>query len=219
MLKCSTERLPDLPKNYFIVAPMILEVKRFIDIVLSLFGLAVLSPLFLVVAVLIKRDSEGPVFVKLKRISQDKEFNFYKFRSMVKDAHNLRVNLVAYNNRRGTPFFKMKDDPRITRVGRFLRRHYLDELPSLFNVLKGEISLVGPRPHEPEEVVLYQAQYPDIVAAKAGITCLPRLYNPHITFEEEMAMEQEYLKNQSLWLDLKILAKTFAKVLKDRPEG
>lgn len=213
------ERLPDLPKNNYIMVPIILKVKRSIDIVLSLIGLVVLSPLFLLIAFLIKLDSEGPVFAKLKRISQGKEFNFYKFRSMVKEAHLLKADLAVFNNRKDTPFFKMKDDPRITRAGRFLRRYYLDELPSLFSVLKGEISLVGPRPHEPEEVVLYRDKYPEVVAAKAGITCLPRLYNPHITFEEEMVFEEQYLKNQSLLLDFKILVKTLAKVLKDRPEG
>ncbi|MEK7659456.1 MAG: sugar transferase [Patescibacteria group bacterium] len=201
------------------MVPIILKVKRSIDIVLSLIGLVVLSPLFLLIAFLIKLDSEGPVFAKLKRISQGKEFNFYKFRSMVKEAHLLKADLAVFNNRKDTPFFKMKDDPRITRAGRFLRRYYLDELPSLFSVLKGEISLVGPRPHEPEEVVLYRDKYPEVVAAKAGITCLPRLYNPHITFEEEMVFEEQYLKNQSLLLDFKILVKTLAKVLKDRPEG
>lgn len=194
-------------------------VKRFIDMILSLIGLIILSPLFLVAAFLIKLDSEGPVFVRLKRISGGKEFDFYKFRSMVKDAHLFKAELAVFNNRKGTPFFKMKDDPRITKVGRFLRRYYLDELPSLLNVLKGDIGLVGPRPHEPEEVVLYQEKYPEVVAAKAGITCLPRLYNPHLTFEEEMLLEQTYLKNQSLQLDLKILAKTLLKVFKDRPEG
>src|SRR3989344_170806 len=108
------------PKLYY-------GVKRFTDIVLSFIGLVILSPLFLILAFLIKLDSEGPVFVKLKRISQGKEFDFYKFRSMVKDAHNLKASLASYNNRAGTPFFKMKDDTRITRTGKFLRRHYLDE--------------------------------------------------------------------------------------------
>jgi len=198
---------------------MSLKVKYLVDIFLSFIGLIILSPLFLIIAFLIKLDSEGPVFVKLKRISQGKEFDFYKFRSMVKDAHNLKASLASYNNRAGTPFFKMKDDPRITRTGKFLRRHYLDELLSLINILKGDISLVGPRPHEPEEVILYQDRYPEVVAAKAGITCLPRLYNPHLTFEEEMNFEREYLESQSFWLDSKILAKTLLKVLRDRPEG
>ena len=193
--------------------------KRLIDIFLSLFGLIVLSPFFFIIAIMIKLDSEGPVFARLKRISRGKEFNFYKFRSMVKDAHSLKASLASYNNRAGTPFFKMKNDPRVTRIGRFLRRYYLDELPSLINVLKGDIGLVGPRPHEPDEVILYQEKYPEVVAAKAGITCLPRLHNPHLTFGEEMALEQEYLKKQSLWLDFKILVKTLAKVFKDRPEG
>ena len=194
-------------------------IKRLIDIILSLVGLIILSPLFLVIAFLIKWDSEGPAFVKLKRVSRGKEFDFYKFRSMIKNAHLYKSRLVAFNNRKGTPFFKMKNDPRITKVGRFLRRYFLDELPSIFNVLKNDISFVGPRPHEPREIILYKDKYPEIVSAKAGITCLPRLYNPHLTFEEEMIMEQAYLKNQSLGLDFKILVKTLVKVLKDRPEG
>lgn len=195
------------------------KVKRLIDIVLSSIGLVTLSPLFLIVAVMIKLDSDGPIFARLKRISRGREFDFIKFRSMVKDAHFLKGQLASFNNRINTPFFKMKDDPRITKIGRFLRRHYLDELPSLLNVLKGQISLVGPRPHEPEEVILYQDKYPEVVAAKAGITSLARLYNPHLTFEEEMALEREYLKRQSLLLDFKILVKTLLKVLRDRPEG
>lgn len=198
---------------------MDLKVKRFIDIVLSLTGLIILSPIFLIITLLIKLDSEGPIFVKLKRISRGKVFGFIKFRSMVKDAHLQKAQLVAFNDRKGTPFFKMKNDPRITKIGKILRRYFLDELPSLINVLKGDISLVGPRPHEPEEVVFYRHQYPEVVAAKAGITCLPRLVNPHLSFEEEMALEQVYLKSQSLLLDFKILVKTLLKVLKDRPEG
>jgi lipopolysaccharide/colanic/teichoic acid biosynthesis glycosyltransferase len=195
------------------------KVKRLFDFVFSLLGLIILSPLFFIIAIFIKMDSEGPVFAKLKRISRGREFDFIKFRSMIKDAHLKKAELAAFNNRQGTPFFKMKDDPRITRVGRFLRRYFLDELPSLANVLKGDISLVGPRPHESEEVTLYKNEYPEVAAAKAGITCLPRLYNPHLTFEEEMGFEREYLKNQSLLLDFKILVKTLFKVLKDRPEG
>lgn len=195
------------------------KIKRLIDITLSLAGLIILSPLFLVIAFLIKWDSDGPVFAKLKRVSRGKEFDFYKFRSMINNAYLYKSQLAAFNSRKGTPFFKMKDDPRITRVGKFLRRYYLDELPSLINVLKGDISLVGPRPHEPEEIAFYKNRYSEVVAAKAGITCLPRLYNPHLSFEEEMALEEKYLENQSLWLDFKILTKTLLKVLKDRPEG
>ncbi len=195
--------------------------KRFFDVILSSVGLVILSPIFLIVGILIKLDSEGPVFVRLKRISRGKEFDFIKFRSMVNNAHalNPQLRLVRNDRLNAGPFWKMKDDPRITKAGKFLRSHYLDEFPSLWNVLKGDISLVGPRPHEPEEVAFYRNDYPDVVVAKAGITCLPRLYNPHITFEREMELEQDYLKNQSLWLDLKILIKTLLKVLKDRPEG
>ena len=200
---------------------MTLFLKRALDILFSFIGFIILSPVFLIVAILIKIDSEGPVFVKLKRISQGKGFNFIKFRSMINNAHSLnpQMRLIRNDRPNAGPFWKMKDDPRITRIGKFLRSHFLDELPSLFNVLKGDISLVGPRPHEPGEVALYKNDYPEVVAAKAGITCLPRLYNPHLTFEQEMALEREYLKNQSLWLDFKILVKTLLKVLKDRPEG
>ena len=195
--------------------------KRLFDVILSLAGLIILSPLFLIIAILVKLDSKGSIFVKLKRVSHGKEFDFIKFRSMINNAHALNPQLRLIRNDRPNagPFWKMKDDPRITKVGKFLRSHFLDELPSLINVLKGDISLVGPRPHEPQEVVLYQNEYPEVVAAKAGITCLPRLYNPHLTFEQEMALEREYLKNQALWLDLVILVRTLLKVLRDRPEG
>lgn len=195
------------------------KVKRFIDIILSLLGLIILSPLFLMIGILIKLDSDGPAFVKLKRMSRGREFDFIKFRSMIKDAHLQKAQLAAFNDRKGTPFFKMRDDPRITRVGRILRRYFLDEFPSLTNVLKGDISLVGPRPAEPQEVIQYKDIYPEVVMAKAGITCLPRLYNPHLTFEQEMALEKEYLISQSLWLDFKILVKTLAKMVWYRPEG
>ena len=197
------------------------KVKRFIDIVLSLLGFIILSPLFLIITIFIKLDSEGPAFVRLKRVSRGKEFNFIKFRSMINNAHalNPQMRLIRNDRLEPGPFWKMKNDPRITKVGKFLRSHFLDEFPSLINVLKGDISLVGPRPHEPEEINFYRNEYPEVVAAKAGITCLPRLYNPHLTFEQEMGLEQEYLKNQSLWLDLVILAKTLLKVFKDRPEG
>lgn len=197
------------------------KVKRFIDIVLSLIGLIILSPLFLIIGILIKLDSEGPIFVRLKRISRGKEFDFIKFRSMIKNAHalNPQLRLVRNDRPKAGPFWKMKDDPRITKVGKFIRSHYLDEFPSLWNVLRGDISLVGPRPHEPEEVAFYKNDYPDVVTAKAGITCLPRLFNPHITFEEEISLEREYLKSQSLRLDFNILIKTLLKILRDRPEG
>lgn len=191
-------------------------VKRFIDIVLSFFSLIFLSPLFLIIAFLIKWDSEGPVFVKLKRISQGREFYLYKFRSMIKDAHQLRPLLLNFNERKDSPFFKMRNDPRITKFGKFLRCYYLDELPQLINVLKGEISLVGPRPHEPEEVAVYKDKFPGVVGIKAGMTGLSQINGAsNLSFEQELYLDDYYARNHSILLDLKIIFATLLKFLKN----
>lgn len=188
-------------------------VKRVMDFLGAAAGLVILSPLFAIIAFLIKWDSEGPVFVKLKRVSQGKEFYLYKFRSMVKNAEKLKKDLLHLNERKDGPFFKIKNDPRVTKFGRFLRRYHLDELPQLINVLKGEISLVGPRPHEPEEVDTYKNKYKDIVLAKAGITGLAQVSGASsLSFEEEIRLDYEYIKNFSIFLDIKILFKTLIKI-------
>ncbi len=192
-------------------------IKRLIDLVGSSVGLVVLSPLFFIVAFIIKWDSRGPVFVKLKRVSQKKEFYLYKFRSMIEGAEDLKPLLWAYNERRDGPLFKMKDDPRVTKIGRFLRKYRIDELPQLINVIRGEISLTGPRPHQPDEIGKYQKHHKKLLAIKAGITGLSQVSgSSDLPFEEEVKLDTYYIENWSLLMDLKILLKTLAFIVRDR---
>lgn len=189
--------------------------KRIIDIIVSIILLVILSPLFLIIAILIKTDSKGPIFVKLERVGYDgKKFLMYKFRSMIKDAHKLKKTLLKYNERKG-PLFKMKNDPRITKIGRYLRKYSIDELPQLLNVLKGEMSLVGPRPHEPEEVLKYQEYQKELLSIKPGITGLAQISGrSELAFEQEAMLDLYYIENWSILLDFFILFKTIKVVLK-----
>jgi len=189
-------------------------IKRFVDIIGSVFGLIVFSPLFLIVALIIKLDSEGPVFVKLKRIGQkNKKFKLLKFRSMVRNAEAMKKKLVHLNERKG-PLFKMKEDPRITRFGKFIRRTSIDELPQLWNVLKGEMSLIGPRPHEPEEVAQYKKHHKKLLTIKPGMTGMAQVSGrSELDFEDEVRLDTYYIENWSLGIDLRILFKTIFVVL------
>jgi len=190
------------------------HVKRPLDVVASLIGLVLLSPVFLVLAVLVKLDSPGPVFFKQLRVGKDgKEFEFYKFRSMVQDAEALKTKLMHLNELDG-PVFKISDDPRITAFGRFLRRTSLDELPQLFNVLRGDMSLVGPRPPLPDEVANYESWQRQKLSVLPGITCLWQISGRnHIGFTEWMRLDIEYIRRQSFGVDLKILIRTLPAVL------
>jgi lipopolysaccharide/colanic/teichoic acid biosynthesis glycosyltransferase len=172
--------------------------------------LIILSPLFLILSLIIKIDSAGPVFAQLERIGEGGEkFVLFKFRSMIRDAHQLKKNLIALNERNDGPLFKIKNDPRITRFGRFLRKTSLDELPQLFNVIKGEMSLVGPRPHEPEEVAKYQKHHRKVLTIKPGITGLAQISGrSDLNFEEEVKLDTYYIENWSLKLDIQIIIKT-----------
>jgi exopolysaccharide biosynthesis polyprenyl glycosylphosphotransferase len=191
--------------------------KRIIDIFSSVFGLVILSPLFLVIAFAIKWESEGPVFVGLERISGNKKFKLFKFRSMIKDAEKYKKYLLPFNERPEGPLFKMKNDPRVTKVGRFLRRHRLDEFPQLWNVLKGDISLVGPRPHQPDEIAQYQKHHKRVLDIKAGMTGMAQISgSSDLPFEEEVALDTLYIERWSLWQDFKILFLTFLKLFRDR---
>lgn len=191
--------------------------KRLIDILASLVALIILSPLFLIIALAIKWETAGSVFARLRRVSQDKEFNLLKFRSMVKNAEELKPLLSALNERQDGPLFKMKDDPRITKVGRWLRRSRLDELPQFWNVLKGEISLVGPRPHQPDEVARYQKHHKKVLRIKAGATGLAQVSgSSDLSFEKEVALDSFYLEHWSWSQDLKIILKTVVKMFTDR---
>lgn len=204
-----------------------LFLKRGIDIVGALTGIVVLSPLMLVIAYLIKKDSPGKVIFKQKRIGEKGvPFDFYKFRSMYANNNDqihrdyvqnlINGNTASINQGdESKPFFKMKADPRITPIGRFIRKTSIDELPQLFNVLKGEMSLVGPRPPLPYEVEKYKSWHlKRVLAMKPGITGLWQVEGRGRTeFDESVRLDVRYLKHWSLWLDVKILFKTVKEVL------
>jgi exopolysaccharide biosynthesis polyprenyl glycosylphosphotransferase len=196
---------------------MQLLLKRLIDAVVSLIVLIVLFPLMLVVAILIKLTSPGPVFFSQKRVGMNqRQFKLYKFRSMVADAEERKLALQHLNERDG-PAFKIENDPRTTRVGQFIRKTSIDELPQLFNVLSGEMSLVGPRPPLPEEVKRYEWLFRKRLSVKPGVTCIWQISGRNnVTFDRWMKMDHEYIENWSLWLDLKILVKTIPAVLFSR---
>ncbi|OGZ38793.1 MAG: hypothetical protein A3A94_02015 [Candidatus Portnoybacteria bacterium RIFCSPLOWO2_01_FULL_43_11] len=192
-------------------------IKRIVDVSGAFLGLILISPFFGLIAFIVKWDSAGPVLVKLKRISHGKEFNLYKFRSMIEGAEDLKKFLWAYNERKDGPLFKIRKDPRVTRVGRFLRKYRIDELPQLINVLKGEMSLVGPRPHQPDEIAKYQKHHKKVLAIKPGITGLAQASgSSELSFEEEVKLDTYYVENWSLLKDLKIFLRTLVILFKDR---
>lgn len=202
--------------------------KRVFDVFASLFGLIILAPFFLLIAVAIKIDSRGTVFFRFlddgsiaKRIGErGRRFRCLKFRTMKTGTHNMRyTDLADKNIRKDSPMVKIKNDPRITAVGKLLRRFSLDELPQLWNVLKGEMSLVGPRPHLPEEVEKYERHHKFVLTLKPGITGLAQISGrSDLQFEQEVKLDSYYIENWSLWLDLKILLKTIGVVLKQYRE-
>lgn len=184
--------------------------KRLIDIVGSLCGIILLSPLFLIVAILIKlEDPKGKVFFAQERNGKyPKTFKMYKFRSMVHNAEELLKDLMDRNEQTG-PVFKINDDPRITKVGKVIRKTSIDELPQLFNVLKGDMSLVGPRPPIPHEVDQYNSYQMQRLAVKPGLTCIWQVSGRNnIGFDEWVEMDIEYIKTRNLWLDIKLIFKT-----------
>ncbi len=198
--------------------------KRLFDIIFSLVFIILIFPLGLILSLLIVLDSYGPAIVKLRRVGKEgKVFMMYKFRSMIKDAHllkydkdgNLKPDLAKQNLRSDGPLFKNENDSRITRFGKFLRRSSLDELPQLINVLRGEMSLVGPRPHEPEEVNKYQQHQKKLLSIKPGMTGLAQISGrSNLSFSEEVKLDLYYIENWSLKNDLQIIFKTFWVVIK-----
>jgi exopolysaccharide biosynthesis polyprenyl glycosylphosphotransferase len=192
--------------------------KRIFDLLISVLLLIITSPLFLIISVLIKLESSGPVLYVNQRIGgKGRQFGLLKFRSMVKDAEAMKERLLAQNERGEGPLFKLKNDPRITRMGKFIRRWSIDELPQLINVLKGELSLVGPRPHEPHEVAKYQKHHKRLLDIKPGLTGLAQVSGrSDLPFEDEVKLDVYYIENWSLWLDLKILLQTPRAVLSAR---
>ena len=190
-------------------------VKRIIDIVGSGVGMIVLSPVFLGIAAAVKLSSPGPVFFSQIRVGRyGRHFRFYKFRSMRQDAEALKSKLLAQNESKDGVIFKMKDDPRITKVGRFLRRTSLDELPQLWNVFIGDMSLVGPRPPVPKEVQEYTLEDRKRLDVIPGITCLWQIKGrSDIPFHEQVRLDKEYILAPGVWKDLKILLTTIPAII------
>jgi lipopolysaccharide/colanic/teichoic acid biosynthesis glycosyltransferase len=196
-------------------SPIYLAAKRGIDAVVSSVLLLLLFPVFLVLAVAVSATSPGPVFYRWKVVGQSgRQFVSYKFRSMVANADTLRSQLDSLNEMSG-PVFKMTHDPRITKVGSWMRRYSLDELPQLYSVLKGDMSLVGPRPPLVTEYAQFTAFQKQKLAVKPGITCLWQVggRNQVSDFDEWVKLDLEYIRNWSLYLDLKILLHTVKEVL------
>lgn len=188
--------------------------KRVFDILFAIILIVLLIPLWIIVGILIKLDSKGSVLYLSKRKYKDKIFDVYKFRSMVSDADQKKAALLAKNERKG-PLFKIKNDPRVTKLGKFLRKTSIDELPQLFNVLLGNMSIVGPRPHLPEEVDNYKSHHKRVFAIKPGITGLAQINGrSNLDFEDEIKLDFYYIENWSMWLDFKIILKSITVVFR-----
>ncbi|PFX98205.1 multidrug MFS transporter [Bacillus mycoides] len=193
-----------------------LAFKRCMDFIGALCGLILLSPIFIIIAFLIKyEDSKGPILFKQVRVGKNgKEFYMYKFRSMVTDAEEKLQDLLKYNEVSGA-MFKMKEDPRVTKIGKFIRKTSLDELPQLLNVLKGEMSLVGPRPPLPREVEKYTRYDRQRLLVTPGCAGLWQVTERNsVGFKEMVELDLEYIKKRSLLYDLKIILKTIQIMIK-----
>ena len=203
---------------WYFTVNMSYGIKRFLDILLSLTALILLSPLFLVLGILIKLTSPGPVFFVQVRVGRfGRNFCFYKFRSMYIDAEQRKKELLAQNQSKDGVIFKMKNDPRITPIGRIIRKTSMDELPQFLNVLFGDMSLVGPRPPVPSEVKEYSIEARKRLNVKPGLTCLWQVSGrSDIPFKEQVKLDKEYISSRSLKSDLLILLKTIPAILSGR---
>lgn len=191
-------------------------VKRAMDIIGSAIGLVLLSPVFLILAILVKLDSKGPVFFSHKRLGyKGKIIKVYKFRSMVINAEELLSNLTPEQKKEFEENFKLENDPRITKMGDFLRRTSLDELPQLLNILKGELSIVGPRPVVEKEIELYGEYATKFLSVKPGLTGNWQANGrSDTTYDERVQLDMDYIDNRTIWMDIAIILKTFIVVFK-----
>lgn len=191
-----------------------IRLKRYFDIVVSLLALVVLFPLMLVVVILIKLESRGPIIFQQVRVGQyGRHFKFFKFRSMYNDTDRRKAELLSLNQSADGVIFKMKRDPRVTRVGRVIRKFSIDELPQLFNVLNGDMSLVGPRPPLPSEVREYTLEDRKRLNVLPGITCIWQTSGrSDIPFKQQVELDKEYIVNHGFWRDVWILLKTIPAV-------
>lgn len=197
------------------VVSFALFLKRFFDIFASGLLLLVFSPLFLLIAVVIKMEDGGTVFFPQTRVGRfGREFKMWKFRSMCLNAEDKMKEMIAKNQHKDGVTFKMKNDPRVTKIGKWLRKFSFDELPQFYNVLNGDMSLVGPRPPVPREVALYTLADRRRLAIAPGITCFWQIGGrSEIDFSGQVQLDVSYIESQSFWLDVKILLKTIPAVL------
>ena len=189
--------------------------KRMFDIILSIIALILLSPVFLVISILIKAEDGGKIIYKSTRLTKDgKEFGMYKFRSMIPNAEKLKDSLMDQNEVKG-PAFKMKDDPRITKIGKFIRKTSIDELPQLVNILIGDMTIIGPRPPLPQEVAQYTPYQLHRLDVKTGLACYHEVEGRSETtdFDEWVEQDLRYIRERSLWTDIKIIFKLFKVVI------
>ena len=189
--------------------------KRVFDIVASAILMLLLVPVFLGVALAIRLESPGPILFKQTRVGRwGRLFTMWKFRSMYIDAEARKAELMAQNEMAGGVIFKMKDDPRVTKVGKFIRKTSIDELPQLWNVMTGEMSLVGPRPPVPPEVDQYSLSDRRRLGVIPGITCIWQVSGrSEIPFDQQVELDVQYIESQSFWTDIKILLKTVPALL------
>lgn len=194
--------------------------KRLIDVIGSIVGLVVLTPTMLVIMLLIKLEDKGPVFYGQTRIGKNgAEFKMWKFRSMRENADELRSQMMAQNDADG-PMFKIKDDPRVTKIGHFIRKKSLDEIPQFFNVLKGEMSLVGPRPSLPVEVIEFDSRERERLNVLPGLTGLWQVSGRNdLSFDDMVALDLEYVKHHSVLWDIKIIFITVAQIFFSKGNG
>ena len=192
-------------------------IKRFTDIFFSIFGIIIMIPVFIIVSILIKKGSRGGVIFSQQRVGKDgKLFKMYKFRSMIVNAEELQDKLRDCNEMTG-PMFKIREDPRITKLGKFIRRTSIDELPQLFNILKGEMSLVGPRPNLPREVDEFDENQRLKLLAKPGLTCYWQVMGRNkIGFEKWMKLDLKYIEERNTFIDFKLIFKTFFLLFGDK---
>lgn len=192
-------------------------VKRAMDIICSFVGLIVLFPILLVVSILIKVEKNGPVIFSQDRVGKNGEkFKMYKFRSMVTNAEELKEKLMKQNERSG-PMFKIRDDPRVTKVGRFIRKTSIDELPQLVNILKGDMSIVGPRPSLPKEVKQFEGWMMERLSVKPGLTCYWQIAERgNIDFKEWMKLDVRYVEERNIIIDSILIFKTFFVLFGDK---
>ena len=198
-----------------VVVGTVLRLKRLLDLAIAGGAIVALSPVFLLAALAIKLEDRGPVLFAQTRVGlRGRTFRMLKFRSMVVNADQLQAQLQVHNESAAGVLFKIRNDPRITRVGRILRKLSIDELPQLFNVITGEMSVVGPRPALPREVALYSQDDRTRLEVKPGITCLWQIGGrSDIDFHGQVRLDLQYMREQSVWLDLWILLKTVPVVL------